>query len=126
MQNSRRRRNGMEKNPSPLIAQYQPTKNGRKSQSKPKNLFDRFIDYKNDILRFMHDFKVPQCMCGLCSTYIECREETVFCLSTTGKSKCIKEEKGCLCPGCPVHEKMGFKYVYYCIRGDEKDQLAKK
>ncbi|MCE8429545.1 MAG: hypothetical protein J5U19_14300, partial [Candidatus Methanoperedens sp.] len=86
MQNSRINRNGMEENASPLISQYQPKKLGTKSPSKPKNLFDRFIDYKNDILRFMHDFKVPQCMCGLCPTYIECREETAFCLSTTGKS----------------------------------------
>ena len=53
-------------------------------------------------------------------------EEIAFCLSTTGKSKCIKVEKGCLCPGCPVHEKMGFKNVYYCIRGNENDQLARK
>ncbi len=49
----------MDENPSPLITQYQPKKRGRKSQSKPKNLIDRFIDYKNDILRFMHDFNVP-------------------------------------------------------------------
>jgi len=69
---------------------------------------------------------IKLCICRLCPTYIECREEIAFCLSTTGKSKCIKEEKGCLCPGCPVHEKMGFKYVYYCIRGNEKDELAKQ
>lgn len=66
------------------------------------------------------------CMCRLCPTYIDCGEEIAFCLSTTGKSKCIKVEKGCLCPGCPVHDKMGFKYVYYCIRGNEKDQLTRK
>jgi hypothetical protein len=78
--------------------------------------------------RFNMDRKeaIKLCRCGLCPTYIECKEEIAFCLSTTGKSKCIKEEKGCLCPGCPVHEKMGFRHVYYCLRGNEKDQLAKK
>ena len=69
---------------------------------------------------------IKLCMCKVCPTYIECKEEIAFCLSTTGKSKCIKVEKGCLCPGCPVHEKMGFKHVYYCTQGNEKDQLAKK
>jgi len=67
---------------------------------------------------------IKLCICRLCPTYIECKEEIAFCFS--GKSKCIKEEKGCLCPGCPVHDKMGFKNVSYCIRGNEKEQLAKK
>ena len=66
---------------------------------------------------------IELCICKVCPTYIECTEEIAFCLST--KSKCIKEEKGCLCPGCPVHEKMEFKNVYYCIHGNEKDQLIK-
>lgn len=50
---------GMEENPPPLIPQDQIKKRGKKGQSKPKNLLDRFIGYKNDILRFMHDFEVP-------------------------------------------------------------------
>jgi len=68
---------------------------------------------------------IKLCICSLCPTFIECREEIAFCFLTTGKSKCIKEEKGCLCPSCSVQEKMGFKHVYYCTRGNEKDQLAK-
>lgn len=69
---------------------------------------------------------IKQCMCRSCPTYIKCAEEIAFCISTTGKSKCIKEENGCLCPSCPVQDKMGLKHVYYCIRGNEMDQLAKK
>jgi transposase len=50
---------GFEENPLPFIPQDQTKKPGRKRQSKSKNLLDRFADYKNDILRFMHDFDVP-------------------------------------------------------------------
>jgi hypothetical protein len=69
---------------------------------------------------------IRQCMCRPCPTYIKCEEEIAFCISTTGRSKCIKETKGCMCPSCPVQEKMGFKHVYYCTRGNEKDQSSKK
>jgi len=41
-----------------------------------------------------------------------------------GKSKCIKEEKGCVCGGCPVTMKMGLKHGYYCTKGSEKEQLG--
>ena len=50
---------GMKENPPPFIPQDQAKKRGKKSQSKPKNLLDRLVGYKNDILRFMHDFEVP-------------------------------------------------------------------
>ncbi|MBW6519373.1 MAG: IS66 family transposase [ANME-2 cluster archaeon] len=50
---------GMEENPPPLAPQTLPKKRGRKKQTKAKNLLDRFMDYKSDILRFMNDFEVP-------------------------------------------------------------------
>ena len=50
---------GIEENPSPIIPKSKSKKRGKKSQSKPKNLIDRFIGYKDDILRFIHDFEVP-------------------------------------------------------------------
>jgi len=63
------------------------------------------------------------CSCPRCPSFVECREEIAFCLGTTGTSTCIKEEQGCLCPGCPVLEAEGFSHVYYCTRGTETDQL---
>lgn len=50
---------GLNENPPPLISQKEPKKRGRKKKTKAKNLLDRFIDYKSDILRFMYDFKLP-------------------------------------------------------------------
>jgi len=50
---------GLEENPPPLDLDTKPKKRGRKKQTKPKNLLDRFVGYKGDILRFMYDFKVP-------------------------------------------------------------------
>jgi transposase len=47
---------GLEENPPPLDLNTKPKKRGRKKQTKPKNLLDRFVDYKADILRFMHDW----------------------------------------------------------------------
>ncbi len=62
------------------------------------------------------------CICRMCPSYIQCDEETAYCLAATGKSKCITQEAGCLCPGCPVLEMEGFQHVYYCTRGSETDQ----
>ncbi len=64
------------------------------------------------------------CLCRMCPTFIACGEEVAYCLSPTGKSGCIKDEKCCLCPGCTVLEIEGLQHVYYCIRGSESDQLA--
>jgi len=50
---------GLEENPPPLIPQDQTKKPGRIRQSKPKNLLDRFANYKTEILTFMYDFEVP-------------------------------------------------------------------
>ncbi|HEX3002556.1 MAG TPA: DUF2769 domain-containing protein [Methanoregula sp.] len=64
------------------------------------------------------------CICRMCPSYRDCHEEIAWCLAPSGKSGCITEEQGCLCPGCPVLEKEGFTHVYYCIRGSEADQHA--
>ncbi|MBS3163530.1 DUF2769 domain-containing protein [Candidatus Woesearchaeota archaeon] len=65
--------------------------------------------------------KDGKCICPECPSFVECRQ-LAFCFKKVGKSKCIKEEKGCLCPGCPVQAKMNFKHAYYCTRGCEEDQ----
>lgn len=65
------------------------------------------------------------CICSMCPSYVDCSEEIAYCLAPHGRSACIDEEKGCLCPGCTVLEQEGLQHVYYCIRGSETDQLAR-
>jgi hypothetical protein len=66
------------------------------------------------------------CMCRICPSFVDCKEEIAFCLMITGKSTCIRQEKGCLCPACPVLEAEGFSHVFYCTRGSETNQLASR
>ena len=65
------------------------------------------------------------CICGSCPSYFNCGEKLAFCLSESGKSKCIISEVGCVCPGCPVQQELGFGKIYYCTRGSEKDLKVK-
>jgi hypothetical protein len=60
------------------------------------------------------------CICGSCPSYFNCGEKLAFCLCESGKSKCMKSEVGCICPGCPVQQELGFQKIYYCTRGSEK------
>ena len=62
------------------------------------------------------------CLCGVCPSFMDCKEAIGYCLTDTGTSGCIREEQGCLCPGCPVQEGENFQHVYYCIRGSEAGQ----
>jgi transposase len=48
---------GYRANPPP--ADPPPKKRGRKKQSKSQNLLDRLRDHKQEVLAYMHDFKVP-------------------------------------------------------------------
>lgn len=66
------------------------------------------------------------CLCRTCPSFADCNEEIAFCLAATGTSACIRKERGCLCPACPVLEREGFSHVYYCIRGTETDQSGAK
>ncbi len=64
-----------------------------------------------------------KCHCPPCPTYAQCareKGELTFCI--TKKSSCISEQKVCFCPDCPVHEELGLKYMFYCLRGNEGDQ----
>jgi len=66
---------------------------------------------------------IELCICPMCPSYVTCEEEVAYCLAARGKSTCIKEEQGCLCPGCQVLEEEGFSHVYFCTRGSETEQL---
>lgn len=66
------------------------------------------------------------CFCPRCPTYVKCGAgELAFCLGSVSKSRCIKQEKSCLCPICPVTPLLKLRHSYYCTRGSEKTQLGK-
>jgi hypothetical protein len=64
------------------------------------------------------------CICPTCPTHNKCAKmakELIFCIK--GKSfMCISEDKGCICPGCPVTAEFGYKNKYFCMKGAEKAQ----
>lgn len=49
---------GIEENPPPDITKDQVKKRGKTAQTKAKNLLDRFMLYKEQILRFLNDLRV--------------------------------------------------------------------
>lgn len=73
-----------------------------------------------------HEEATGLCICKTCPSYFECGEKIAFCMYESGKSKCIVSEVGCVCPGCPVQQEMGFDKVYYCTRGSSEAQHSKK
>jgi hypothetical protein len=68
------------------------------------------------------------CICPDCPSYNECaqkRGESFYC--ALGRSPaCITKESGCICPACPITEKMGLTHQYFCTRGTEKKQREMK
>jgi hypothetical protein len=65
---------------------------------------------------------IALCLCGMCPSFVDCREEIAYCLAAQGTSICIRTEQGCLCPGCLVQAEEDFRHAYYCTRGSENGQ----
>lgn len=65
------------------------------------------------------------CICPRCPTHTACAKnsgENLFCI--TGRSfHCISENKGCLCPICPLFPQLGLSADAYCLRGAEASVL---
>jgi hypothetical protein len=70
------------------------------------------------------EYVFANCICKKCPSYVECEERGGFCW--VGKSTCIKEKKGCICPECPVTAKLNLKWGYYCLNGSAKDLMEKE
>ena len=64
-----------------------------------------------------------KCICGKCPSY-KGTGETRLLFCTTEKSTLIQKEKGCMCPACPVTEKLGLRWLYYCMKGSGKEQAG--
>ncbi|UCG44471.1 MAG: DUF2769 domain-containing protein [candidate division WOR-3 bacterium] len=73
-------------------------------------------------LQFVKD----NCICKTCPSWTPACDEKGetggFC--AIGKTECITEEKGCVCPECPVTKKLDLKWGYYCTRGSAKEMMA--
>ena len=72
----------------------------------------KMVDVEKDVLSL--------CICKKCTSFVDCKEKIGFCFINIGKSKCIKEERGCICMGCPTTKKYNLQRGYYCTRGPEK------
>lgn len=67
------------------------------------------------------EYVLSNCICRKCPSYVKCDEDVGYCL--VGKSNCIKEKKGCICPECPVTKKMELKWGYYCTDGSAMELM---
>lgn len=77
--------------------------------------------------RKMNEKEVFQaCLCPACPSWVNCGEQGGFCMPKVGRSKCIKQEKGCICDGCMVHKMFGLRNNFYCTRGSEEEQKGKR
>ena len=73
----------------------------------------------------MDDAKKGECICPKCPTYTNCAKdakEADFLFEREKSFMCITNEKGCICPDCPVTKEYGLKNKFFCMKGAEKAQ----
>jgi hypothetical protein len=70
------------------------------------------------------DSAIEMCICQACPSYDDCQERKAFCV--TEKSKCIVEQNGCICAGCPVYSALKLSGQYYCIKGTAQQRKEVK
>ncbi|HIH04533.1 MAG TPA: DUF2769 domain-containing protein [Methanoregulaceae archaeon] len=67
-----------------------------------------------------------ECICPECPTYTPCArdaQELLYCVA--GRSpRCITEDLGCICPTCPVADRIGLEHLTFCLLGSEAAQRA--
>ncbi|MDD1675945.1 MAG: DUF2769 domain-containing protein [Methanomicrobiales archaeon] len=82
-----------------------------------KDFLGKKPDEQKKILSSLQDM----CICPTCPTHTQCakdKNEVLFCVVGMDFG-CIAEDKGCLCPGCPVTEVMGLSFNRFCMNGSE-------
>jgi hypothetical protein len=113
-------------------AQEAPEEEMNRKDMVKKLLMEKMGKTEEEADTMIADFeeKLPlvkeKCICKTCPSYVAEENEVGFCNALVGKSKIITEEKGCLCPNCPIHQTMGLKNGYYCTRKSELEQEIAK
>ncbi len=79
---------------------------------------------EEEIAQMIEDVKgVCKSFCGECPTHTG-TEETGLAFCALGKSEIINKEKGCLCPGCPITQRLALRWDYFCMKGSGKEQAG--
>ena len=64
------------------------------------------------------------CICPQCPTYNSCAgdaKELLYCVYGIS-FRCLTEDLGCICPTCPVVDKIGLVQLTFCLLGSEATQ----
>ncbi len=89
--------------------------------------FEKFLEMTEEEQKKITKANKALCDCPNCPTYNECAQEkgeVLYCILGASPT-CITEELGCVCPACPVWEKMDLSHEYFCTKGTEKEQREK-
>lgn len=102
---------------------------GVKMPKEPQKTFERNMESMSKMSPTELQTKIKEfdkiCICGKCPTLFGTGEKKLtFC--EIWKSTIIKNDKGCLCPGCPVQKTLSLRWDRYCLKGSGKEQSGMK